>query len=222
MCGRYSLANDAVDKMARRFAFSNIRIEWRPSYNIAPTEDALAVMVNKAGQREAALLRWGLIPFWAKDLKIGASMINAKAETLTTKAAFKEAFEQRRCLIPADGFYEWRKDGPFKQAIRFTQADGEAFAFAGLWASWRGPQGTVRSCTIVTTEPNDLVRPIHDRMPVILSEEAERMWLDASIVNPETLAGVLAPFPAGSMRAVPVSNAVNYVANKGPECAVAV
>lgn len=221
MCGRYSLANDDMDKMARRFdvSFSRTAISWRPSFNITPTENALAVILDRTGEREAAILRWGFIPFWAKDAKIGASMINAKAETLTVKAAFKESLERRRCLILADGFYEWRKGGVFKQPIRYTQKDGEPFAFAGLWASWTGPQGTVRSCTIVTTEPNDLIRPVHDRMPVILSEEAERMWLDPRLENPETLRSVLTSFPAGSMRASVVSNSVNFVSNKGPECA---
>ncbi len=221
MCGRYSLANNDMDKLARRFAVSfwEIDVRWRPSFNIAPTEDALAVILNKNGEREAALLRWGLVPYWAKDMRIGASMINAKAETLTTRAAFKESFERRRCLILADGFYEWQKNGVFKQPIRYTQADREPFAFAGLWASWEGPEGTLTSCTIVTTEPNDLVRTVHDRMPVILSEEAERIWMDKSTQASPSLAGILTPFPAGSMRATVVSQAVNSVRNKGPECA---
>lgn len=224
MCGRYGLATNDLDKLGQRFdvSFTETRIEWKPSYNVAPTEDALAVLLNKANQREGALLRWGLIPFWAKDKKIGASMINARAEGLTTSSAFKESLERRRCLIVADAFYEWDKSGPFKQAIRYTQADGEPFAFAGLWASWKGPEGVIRSCSIVTTEPNDLIRPVHDRMPVMLTEESERMWLDGSVSNPETLLGVLTPFPAGSMKATKVGNAVNFVANKGAECAAPV
>ncbi len=151
-------------------------------------------------------------------MKIGATMINAKAETLATKPAFREALQKRRCLIVADGFYEGRRGGGAKLPIRDHLPGGEPFAFAGLWASWRGPEGLVRSCTIVTTEPNELIRPIHDRMPVILSEEAEWLWMDHTVQDSKTLAGVQTPFPAGSMKAAPVSRAVNSVKDKGPQC----
>lgn len=218
MCGRFSLAASDAEQLARRFAFSSTQLEWRPSYNIAPTEAALAVVAGRGGERQAAALRWGLIPFWAKDAKIGATMINAKAETLAERPAFKESLESRRCLVLADGFYEWEKAGKARHPIRYTLASGEVFAFAGLWARWRGPAGMVESCTIVTTETNELIRPVHDRMPVILSEEAERLWLDLGVQELRTLESVLRPLPGGSMRATRVSEAVNSVKNKGPEC----
>ena len=219
MCGRYSLGGQDMQALQHRFSFPQTRIEWRPSYNICPTDESLAIIVNRAGEREAALLKWGLIPFWGKSAKIGASMINARADTLTEKPAFKESLETRRCLVLADSFYEWRTDGVLKLPIRYTLAGGEVFAFAGLWASWRGPDGPVGSCTIITTEPNELIQPVHDRMPVILSDEAERLWLDTYVQDTGTLLGILSPFPAGSMRATAVSQAVNSVKNKGPECA---
>ena len=218
MCGRYSLGGQDMQALQHRYGFALTDVVWQASWNIAPTEKALAVVNAMSGHREAALLRWGLIPHFAKDPKEGARAINARAESLTERPSFREAFQKRRCLIIADGFYEWQAEGKTKHPVYYTLASREPFAFAGLFAWWKSPEGWLASCSIVTTEPNELIAPVHDRMPVILSDEAERIWMDAAIDDPKVLRSVLTPFPAGSMRATRVAQAVNSVRNKGREC----
>jgi putative SOS response-associated peptidase YedK len=175
--------------------------ELFPRYNVAPTQPVLAVRVAGVG-REAVMLRWGLVPSWAKDLK--QAPINARAETAADKPTFRHALRKRRCLIPADGFYEWVALEGRKQPYCFRPGDGRPFAFAGLWERWEGPQGPVESCAILTTEANDLVRPVHDRMPVILPERHWRAWLDTDLQDAATVAPLLRPYPAEAMRAVSV------------------
>lgn len=193
---------------------------YRPRYNIAPTQSVAAIRVVGDGrERVADALRWGLIPHWAKDRHLALKLINAKAETLTEKPAFRSLVARHRCLIPADGFYEWRKDADGKRLpVRFTLADGGLFAFAGLWAGWRDPQTgeLVESCTIVTTRANELVAGVHDRMPAILAREAEADWLDADISVDHAIS-LLAPTPSELMRAEPASPLVNSTRNEGPE-----
>ena len=217
MCGRYSLVMD-LSVLAQRFEFDDAGLSADPAYNIAPTQQALTVREGEGG-RTAAFMRWGLIPPWANDASIGARMINARAETAAEKPAFRTALRRRRCLVLADGFYEWRKveGSKAKRPMRIVLKTGEPFAFAGLWEEWRNPDGVlVPSCTIITTTPNDLLAPIHDRMPVILSRDAEPLWLDASIGDPGLLANVLRPYPADAMDAYEVSSLVNSAVNDTP------
>jgi putative SOS response-associated peptidase YedK len=181
MCSRYSQTK-APAELARRFRARQPRSNLQPRYNIAPTQDAAVLRLDGAGARDIALLRWGLVPNWAREIS-GAPLINARAETLGEKASFKQAFERRRCLVLADGFYEWQKVGPAphkeKLAWRFLRQDGEAFAMAGLWDVWQAPDGTrIESFAIVTTAANELVAPVHDRMPVIFPDaESADGWL---------------------------------------------
>ena len=220
MCGRYVLESD-LDFLQGRFSFDDHRLEFRPRYNIAPTQQVLTI--TNDGQRRAEFMRWGLIPFWAKDPKIGYRMINAVGETAATKSAFRAAFKKRRCLIPADGFFEWRKEGKQKVPTYIFLKSRKPFAFAGLWESWKSPDGeTIRSCTIVTTKPNEFIEPIHNRMPVILSEETEALWLDPMTEEADTLSALLIPSPAELMEAYEVSNFVNYAKNEGRECVLPV
>ena len=178
MCGRF-LLHTPVDTLQRAFGFAE-RPNLRPRYNIAPTQTVPIVRQKDGGGRELALVRWGLIPSWAKEAGIGGRLINARAETVAEKPAFRGAFRKRRALVPADGFYEWRKregDRP-KQPLLVRRRDGQPFAFAGLWEHWRGPEGEVETCTILTTEANAALAPIHDRMPVILDPACYDRWLD--------------------------------------------
>ena len=215
MCGRYTLIADLGD-LAQRFEFDGSDFSYDPGYNIAPTESVLTVR-NVEG-REAAFMRWGLIPFWAKDLKIGARMINARAETVSEKPAFRIALRRRRCLVLADGYYEWQKTPVGKRPYRIIMKTGEPFAMAGLWESWRDPHDkVVPSCTIITTAANDFLSPIHNRMPVILSQETESLWLDSGLEEASTLTDILAPCPGEGMEAYEVSTMVNYARNDGPE-----
>ena len=215
MCGRYTLIADLGD-LAQRFEFDGSDFSYDPGYNVAPTESVLTVK-NVEG-REAALMRWGLVPFWAKDTKIGARMINARAETVAEKPAFRNALKKRRCLVLADGYYEWQKTPAGKRPFRIIMHSGEPFAMAGLWETWRDPQGNVvPSCTIITTAANDFLSPIHNRMPVILPRESEEMWLDSGVEDPASLIGILAPYPEECMDAYEVSTIVNYARNDGPE-----
>ena len=215
MCGRYSLIAD-LGELARRFEFDGDWLTFDSSYNIAPTQEVLTVVGGES--RRAGYMRWGLIPSWAKDPSIGSRMINARAETVAEKHAFRTALRRRRCLVLADGFYEWQKSGSRRRPMRVVMRSGEPFAFAGLWETWRDPEGkVVPSCTILTTEANDLLRPIHDRMPVILSRDDEDFWLDGGASDPAALADVLKPYPANEMEAYEVSSLVNSHANDGPE-----
>lgn len=215
MCGRYSLTTP-VEAMAGLFGFAE-RPNLAPRYNMAPTQMVAAVRPGEDGARHLVELKWGLIPAWAKEASIGSRMINARAESVAEKPAFRAAFRARRCLIPADGFYEWQAAGEgkaAKQPYRITLADGGPFGFAGLWESWREPRTgeRVESCTIITTEANAALRPIHHRMPVILAPESHAPWLDPA-GPPEAALALLRPAPAAAMAARPVSTRVNKVAN---------
>ena len=187
-----------------------------PRYNVAPTQEVLTV--TNDGERHGEFMRWGLIPFWAKDLKIGYKMINARSETVATSGAFKHALKRRRCLIPASGFYEWRKEGKERHPTYIHLKSKEPFAFAGLWETWKSPEGeSIRSCTIMTTEPNSFIEPIHNRMPVILGQEAEALWMDPMTEDPKTLQQLLVPFPPEDLDAYQISDLVNSPKNESEE-----
>lgn len=212
MCGRFTLrTSDAELSRLFHLVFPE---DVRPRFNIAPTQSVLAVRQVEA-ERKAVWLHWGLIPSWAKDSKLAYSTINARSETLVTKPAFRHAFKRKRCLIIADGFYEWEKvDAKTKVPHRFTLSDGSAFAFAGLWERWAPPSGdVVESCTIVTTTANELVSPYHERMPVILPGAAYEPWLDPTLEDVEALTSLLVPFPAAEMKAETVSSVINNARN---------
>lgn len=199
------------------FGLDQLSLDLRPRYNIAPTQAVLAVVRGPDGLR-AGWLRWGLIPYWAKDESIGNRLINARSETLGEKPSFREAFRKRRCLIVADGFYEWRRTGETKTPVWIHRASRRPFAFAGLWERWRSPEGEpIVSCTIVTTEAIDTLRPIHPRMPVILPPDARDVWLDPDSA-PDALERVLRPYPDDDLRFHEVSTLVNSPRNDDPEC----
>jgi putative SOS response-associated peptidase YedK len=189
-----------------------------PRYNIAPTQSVLAIRADEQAGREAQTLRWGLVPFWAKDLAIGSRMINARGETVSEKPAFRQAFRRRRCLIPADGFYEWQKVPGGKQPWFISRRDDIPLAFAGLWERWdkRGTEDPVETCTIVTTAANATLAPLHDRMPVILGPQDWDSWLGAN-TPPEALVDLLRPAADDLLGARPVSRRVNSPGNDGPE-----
>ena len=215
MCGRYSLVAE-IGELAARFEFDANGLTQPPRYNIAPTQPVLAVMSGE--RRSASLMRWGLIPAGAKSASAGGPMINARAETVAERPSFRAALRRRRCLVLADGFYEWRRNSAGRQPMRIALASGEPFAFAGLWDTWRDPAGEpVNSCAIITTEANELLRPIHDRMPVILPRELESLWLDHEMQEPAVLGGLLTPYPSAAMDSYEVSALVNSHFNDGPE-----
>jgi putative SOS response-associated peptidase YedK len=216
MCGRFTLTETDPGKLRMRFLLQeSVEIDERPRFNIAPTDPVLAIRERSEGRREAGRLRWGLLPGrWAEDS--GRPLINARAETLTEQPAFRDAFRERRCLIPADGFYEWRDDEHGKQPVWIHRGDGEPFAFAGIWAELGAANGdSVHSCAIVTCEPNEIVRPIHDRMPVILTPDAEAPWL-APGAEPGDLWELLRPLDPDDLTVREVSDAVNDVRQDGP------
>jgi putative SOS response-associated peptidase YedK len=216
MCGRYTLLSSG-ESLQLLFGFPEAP-SLTPRYNIAPTQPVLAVRQTAQGGRELPLLRWGLIPSWAKDPAIGNRMTNARAETVADKPAFRTPFRRRRCLVPADGFYEWQTIGRLKQPIHFRMKGGLPFAFAGLWDQWRGPGGEqIESCTVLTTEANELVHPVHDRMPVILRPEDFAVWLDG-VQKPEVLLPLLRPYPAAEMEARLANPWVNDARHEGPQC----
>ena len=218
MCGRYSLTAD-LGELAGRYEFAGDWDAFERRYNIAPTQEVLTVVGGQT--RRAGYMRWGLIPHWAKNVSIGSRMINARAETVAEKPAFRDALRRRRCLVLADGFYEWQRTGGTRRPMRVVMRSGEPFAFAGLWSVWRDPDGNrVPSCTIITTEANDLLRPIHDRMPVILPRDLENLWLDTSVEDFNPLGSILTPHPNDAMDAYEVSSLVNSAANDGPEVVV--
>lgn len=215
MCGRFTLAVPA-EQVAEQFRLAEVP-ELEARYNIAPTQQVAAVRAADDG-RELVLLRWGLVPSWAKDPSAGAKMINARSETVAERPAFRSAFKDRRCLIPADGFYEWQKREDGKQPFHIRMADGTPFGLAGLWEHWKTPEGGwLYTCTILTTAANELMQPLHDRMPVIISAEQYALWLDLGMHDRGPLEELLRPYPAELMVALPVSKAVNKVANDGPE-----
>lgn len=194
--------------------------EWEPRYNIAPTQLTAVIRQHpREPVRTLSMLRWGLIPSWAKDSSTAASMINARSETASTKPAFSDALKHRRCLIPADGFYEWKRSGGSKQPFCFEVNHGELFAFAGLWDRWRDASGTwMKTFSILTTTPNAVTSPVHDRMPVILNPDSYDLWLDPGMKNVAEVSELFRPFDAREMRCYPVSNRVNHVANDDEEC----
>ena len=218
MCGRYTLTS-GLAILQRRFGFSAEQMKLEPRYNLAPGQDAPLVTCEE--KKTLRLMRWGLVPSWAKQASSGYKMINARAETLPQKASFRKPFRERRCLVLADGFYEWRKgEGKGKKTpIRFVLPSREPFAFAGLWDIWKKTDGTlVYSFTIITTQANDLPRPVHDRMPVILRPEDEDLWLDPNLKDVTRLTPLLTPYAANALEAYDVSTIVNSPKNDVPEC----
>lgn len=214
MCGRYTLVKKAED-IEKRFHVQIEEDTLHPSYNAAPTQNLPVISNDNPGL--AAYYKWGLIPFWAKDAAIGNKLINARAETLLEKPAFKKSLQSKRCLVIADGFYEWQKNGKTKQPYRITLKDNGLFAFAGLWDEWKNEQGNkIRSFTIITTSPNALMESIHDRMPVILNPSDEKHWLSTNLKAEDAL-DLLQPYDAGKMQAYQVSKQVNSPANNMPE-----
>lgn len=215
MCGRFA-QRTLAKTLAREFQVDEMP-DIEPRYNIAPTQDILTIRRTDDG-REAAMLKWGLVPSWAKDVSVGAKLINARSETVTEKPSFREAFKRRRCIIPADGFYEWQRTGGKKQPFFFQMRDEHPFGFAGLWERWQGEGGQViNSCTILTTEANEVLQPVHDRMPVILYPDDYELWLDADLRKVDLARELLRPFPALEMIAYPVSPLINSPLNQGAQ-----
>jgi putative SOS response-associated peptidase YedK len=214
VCGR-AFQTTAPERLRAHYGTTNALANQPPRYNIAPTQSVPVVRFNpKTRERSLDLLRWGLVPFWAKDLAIGAKAINARAEDIAGKPMFREAYAQRRCLVPVDGFYEWRRSQSGKQPYAITLADDGLMTLAGLWERWKAPGGEiVRSFTIVTTAANDTLRPLHDRMPVILDAADFPAWLGETDAAPAALAGLLRPYRADGVRYRAVSQAVNNVRN---------
>ena len=215
MCGRYTLKTP-TNVLAEWFEIEESPSSLTSSYNIAPTQKVAAV-VEEDDKRKLEMFHWGLIPSWAKDPAIGNKMINARAETVSEKPSFRSAFKKRRCLILADGFYEWQKTDNGKQPYHVRMEDGSPFAFAGLWETWKNDE-EIRSCAIITTEANDLMGEIHHRMPVILPPENYDLWLDPDFDEKEPLTSLLRPYPDEAMEAYPVSRKVNRPANDEPGC----
>ncbi len=222
MCGRYTLTTPP-ELIADLFGVDGVPT-FAPRWNVAPTQEAAVIRVPASGEkRRLDLLRWGLVPSWADDPSIGNRMINARAETAAEKPSFKRSLQKQRCLVLADGFYEWRKEGKIKHPTWIHRTDGRPFAFAGLWAGWR-PKGAppeepkLLTFTILTTTPNELMRPIHDRMPVILAPEDYDLWLDPAVVDPARLVPLLRPAPESGFETREVSRAVNSPAHDAPDC----
>ena len=217
MCGRYAITSP-LEAIIEAFAVKGARPNLQPRYNAAPSQDLPVVRAGREG-RELILMRWGLVPSWSKGPDSRYSMINARAETVASKPAYRGPFRQRRCLVPANGFYEWKKTADGKQPYFIALATGEALAFAGLWDHWTGPEGeAITSFTIIVTAANDCVRPIHDRMPVILGPDDHESWLGERGAPSRTkLAIMLRPYPAELMLAYPVSRDVNSPANDSPD-----
>ncbi len=218
MCGRYTLTDPDPRRIRARFGLDeSVELQEEARYNIAPTDPVLAIRRADTGAREAGRLRWGLVPGRWAERRSGPPLINARAETLRSQPAFGESFRARRCLIPADGFYEWRRDERGKTPVWVSRADGDLFAFAGIWSAlpMRDGSGELHSCAIVTCEPNELIRPVHDRMPVILREDGEAPWLDPASSEAELLS-LLVPAPSGLLVLRDVGDAVNDVRDDGP------
>jgi putative SOS response-associated peptidase YedK len=219
MCGRARLSSD-VSEIKLVFSIPPERPppNFAASWNVAPTDSLPVVRYDaRAGERSLEVMRWGLVPFWAKDIKVGFSNINAKAEGVDTRPAFREAFQRRRCLVPLDNFYEWKKLGKDRQPYAVALADRRLMAMAGLWESWRSLAGErLRSFAIVTTAANELLAPVHDRMPVILGPENWPLWLGEAPANPARLKALLVPYPADDMVIWPVDRRVGNVKNNDP------
>jgi len=217
MCGRYRLSR-RKQIIEEHFDSVSGDEDWTPRYNIAPTQHVPIIRQHpKEPRRELSLVSWGLIPSWAKDASGAAKMINARSETAATLPAFRDAFKSRRCIVPADGFYEWARTGPSRQPYCFEVNEGQLFAFAGLWEGWRDPSGTwIKTCTVLTTAPNAVTSPVHDRMPVILDRDSYDLWLDPGFKD---VADFLQPYDARLMRCYPVSTRINRAENDDEECA---
>lgn len=216
MCGRYTVSNPGEILPELLGGEESPAVAAR--YNVAPTQEAPVVVAGEDGSRRLVMMRWGLVPYWAEDPEIGHRMINARSETAAEKPAFRDSFERRRCVVAADGFYEWQKVPGGKQPYLMRLEGGAPFGFAGLWDRWHGPRGRVlETFTILTTTPNEIVAPIHDRMPVILGRRARAEWLrrDAAV---QELAAVLAPYPAAKMESVAVSDYVSNPVHDSLKC----
>jgi putative SOS response-associated peptidase YedK len=216
MCGRYSftLPPEAIRELFRVVTVLNLQ----PRYNIAPTQLVPVIGLEPSGERALKQFRWGLIPYWSKEMPKSAPLINARSEGIASSKMFSEAFQKRRCLVPADGFFEWHKDKSDKRPWRIVDAERPAFAFAGVWEGWRNPEGEIlRSFAIVTTDANEKLAPIHDRMPVMLKREDEDAWLDPTTPEP-TLLSLLAPYDAARTELYRVDTRVNNVKNDDPQC----
>lgn len=218
MCGRFTSYHSSSE-IARAFDLTNVP-ELKPRYNIAPTQQVAGILrSDPESKREFKWLRWGLIPHWAKDKSIGNKLINARAETVAQKPSFRSAFRHSRCLIIASGFYEWQRQEKGKQPFLIQQTDNLPFVFAGLWSTWQSPEDeTINTCTIITTEANEIMQPIHQRMPVILKSDDYEKWLDPTIQQPELLQSLLQPYDSDKLKTYPVSTLVNNPRNDSPEC----
>lgn len=219
MCGRYTITV-SVEQLMMHFFIDQANVPYHvPRYNVAPGQ-LIPAIVHDGTKNRLGELKWGLVPNWAKDAKIGYKLINARAETVREKPSYRSSFQRKRCIIPADGFYEWKQTGPNKQPMRIVLRDRSLFAMAGLYDTWIAPDGSkLSTCTIITTSPNALMQDIHDRMPVILKREDEALWLDRREHNEERLQALLQPYPAEEMEAYPVSPKVGNVKHDDPECA---
>lgn len=216
MCGRFSRTQNE-EELRERFGFEPSGLELEPRYNFAPGQDGTIVILD--GVRKLRLMRWGLVPSWVKDEKAGYKAINARSETLVQKPMFKGLLKNKRCLVLADGFYEWQKTASGKKPMRYVLKDRAPFAFAGLWNCWQNANGQeLYSFTIVTTRANELIKPVHERMPVMLKPEHEQVWLDLGLKDPEDLDDLLGPYPSELMEGYAVSPACNSPAREGPEC----
>jgi putative SOS response-associated peptidase YedK len=219
MCGRFRLSR-RKQLIEEQFETQPWDDDWSPRYNIAPSQQIPVIRQHpKEPIRQLALMKWGLIPHWARGASIASSTINAKSETAAEKPAFRDPLKFRRCLIPADAFYEWKRNGASKQPYCFEVKDGELFAFAGLWDGWKNTEGQwIKTCSILTTIPNSLTEAVHDRMPVILDRESYDLWLDPGMQDVAVISELLKPYDAKSMRCYPVSTRINHVANDDEEC----
>jgi putative SOS response-associated peptidase YedK len=220
MCGRYRLSRRKQIVEEYFDTAASDAEDWTPRYNVAPTQPVPVIRQHpKEPVRKLSLMRWGIIPAWSKDSSGAAKMINARSETAATKPAFRDALKSRRCLIPADGFYEWSRAGKTKQPYCFEVNEGQLFAFAGLCDRWKEPSGHwIKSCSILTTTPNAVTAAVHDRMPVILDPDGYNLWLDLGMANVSAASELLKPYDARLMRCCPVSSRVNSVANDDAEC----
>ncbi|WP_338471972.1 SOS response-associated peptidase [Niallia sp. XMNu-256] len=219
MCGRFTLTAEFSEIIDRFVIQAAIHEEiYQTSYNVAPSHSVISV-INDGVKNRLGYLRWGLIPSWAKDEKIGYKLINARAETLAEKPSFRDAFRNRRCIVIADSFYEWKRheDGT-KSPMRIHLKSNELFAMAGIWERWKKGSETIFTCSIITTAPNQMMQGIHDRMPAILEKEHEQLWLDPRVQDPDLLGECLHPYPTQQMEAYKVSNIVNSPKNNHPQC----
>lgn len=218
MCGRFTLVTK-LDDIAAEFGVSDFSISHGARYNVAPTQDVV-VLLAENGERQLAKFRWGLVPHWAKEVNTRYSMINARAETLTEKPTYRRPFASQRCLVLADGFYEWQQTDDGKVPMYIRLKSQRPFGFAGLWDAWEPPEGgdRLRTCTIITTTPNELLTPIHNRMPVILPQDAIDVWLRSNGAKPAELQELLKPYAASELEAYAVSRYVNNPANESPQC----